>query len=400
MIDCREKLYLIKKGTTLYFNKSGYNNYFEYYNRTYPFMVNKIFKDEKNNFKVELISSYHFCRKADPKFKKLDNENFKNTIIVSLKEIGTKYKVKNQYFTEYIYLKVCRETNLDEFCFILSANVLLKQNDINIRKITEFCDSNISEPILEDFYLKPVIDKLLIDIIFEDDKFDCDFYENVAEDESEIEINKNRFNIYSNIIELDRYGVNEIDINEIDNIYYFINYYPKEICQEHNNSYYWANYNKVINFKKGYATPYDNPQYYFRYCLNKHISGLVDEWIVCSVPGHDQVGTLDNAVNKMLRNFRWDKNLIIRPDLILRSEAEICAKHDKMYGDRDYLRDLQTLALNKEYDLKDKNVIVIDDVVTSGSTFIAVKKLLLDAGVKRIMCFALASTVNKIEFYK
>ena len=145
---------------------------------------------------------------------------------------------------------------------------------------------------------------------------------------------------------------------------------------------------------------YDNPQNYFRFCLNKHISGLDDEWIVCSIPGHDRVGTLNNPVNNMLKNFKWDKNLIIRPDLLMRSEAEICAKHDKMYGDRNYLRDLQTLVLNDDYDLKGKNVIVIDDVATSGSTFVAVKKLLLDAGVKRIMCFALASTVTKMDIYR
>lgn len=416
-----EMSYLIKKGTTLYVYKNY--SYFDNDIRKYPFVVKRIFKDEKKeSYKVEFVSFYYFCYQVDPRLKKFEYEplNFyyKKSYIVSLDDIGTKYKVKDQINTEFVNLRIYKDATIygnDGYCLELTASKMFRKNNVNTSSIIHFFECDIkSIPILKDYYTDPDTELSLLNLLddkvpeyketkIEFKKSSNDFLKkSKIEDTSHTNIfnnttfkNTDRFLPYCNIIELDRNGINSININEINNIYYFTKYYPKDICEEYNNPYYWKDYNRVIDFKNGKFTDTDSPERYFKFCLNKHLSSLSEEWIVCSMPGHAQVQSTKNPVNNMLKNYKWNKNLIIVPDVFIRIKAENYAKHDKMYGERDYTKDLKTLAINSKHNLKGKNVIVIDDVVTSGSSFIAAKKLLLDVGVNKIMFFALARTVNR-----
>lgn len=66
-------------------------------------------------------------------------------------------------------------------------------------------------------------------------------------------------------------------------------------------------------------------------------------------------------------------------------------------GDRSIWVHLNSIGVKNSDLIKDKNVILIDDVTTTGNSMMACQKLLLDAGAKSVRCIALGKTVDEYQ---
>lgn len=185
---------------------------------------------------------------------------------------------------------------------------------------------------------------------------------------------------------------NTFDLSEKSNIYYFHNYfnynYVRDMTSDDNRK---KNTVRILEFKKGYTSTYT----YYRKCL-ECLETLYGEWIMCSIPGHKQINTDDNPMNDFLSSINFGERFRIEPGLIKRSE-ETLAKHEGGYGDRTVEKDLKTLVIS-DSNVYNKNVIVFDDVTTTGSSLSAAKYLLYEKGAKNVICIAFAKTYERPFF--
>ena len=65
-------------------------------------------------------------------------------------------------------------------------------------------------------------------------------------------------------------------------------------------------------------------------------------------------------------------------------------KHDGGYRDID--KEIDSLSIQNEHIIKNKTVIVLDDITTSGVSMKAAINILEDAGAKKVYGFAIAKT--------
>lgn len=186
---------------------------------------------------------------------------------------------------------------------------------------------------------------------------------------------------------------NSIDVDEKSNIYYFHNYfnysYVKYMDSDDNRR---RNTCRILDFKKGYISGYT----YYKRCLSCFDS-LSGNWIICSIPGHDQVNSTINPMNNFLESANFDSNFHIEEKLIIRTKKAL-AKHEGSYGDRTIEKDLESLDISN-IDVYNKNIIVFDDVTTTGSSLSAAKYLLYKKGAKHVVCIAFAKTFDKPYHY-
>lgn len=76
--------------------------------------------------------------------------------------------------------------------------------------------------------------------------------------------------------------------------------------------------------------------------------------------------------------------------------------HNVIKGDKDLNRQINSLSIKSDLlgnlMIKDKDVLIIDDVVTSGVSFEASKAIIAQYSPKSITCLALARTYNSFNF--
>ncbi len=63
-------------------------------------------------------------------------------------------------------------------------------------------------------------------------------------------------------------------------------------------------------------------------------------------------------------------------------------------GKRDITIELNSIKVNEQHLIKEKTVILLDDIKTTGNSFSACEKLLLDAGAFKVVKLALGKTVQ------
>lgn len=192
------------------------------------------------------------------------------------------------------------------------------------------------------------------------------------------------------------YNIN-INPNE-DCIYYYVKYFKwADVKDLPKDSQKLKNHNLIYEFKNDiYRTT--NPLYYFKKCIENSLT-MKDEWYICVIPAHNQVGNNHkNNMTKLIDKCNLTSNYHKQYDIIIRTKETVAKHNVSEYGTRDYNKDLQVLTINPTRDLKGKNVIVFDDVSTSGASMKAAEILLKNAGANNVVCIALGKTMGD-DFY-
>ena len=187
----------------------------------------------------------------------------------------------------------------------------------------------------------------------------------------------------------------KIDVDS-DLIYYFYTYWKyddvKSLSFDDNRR---INVIRILNFKNGD----DEAFMWFRKCFRNHLEELKDKkWIICSIPSHDQTLPIPNNVDDFIKFCNLPNNMLHVPCLITR-KVVMPQKHGPSYGERTPQRDYNSYKIRKDYeDLADKNIIIFDDVTTTGSSLVAARRFLREHGAKKVVCIALGKTLDKYDY--
>lgn len=123
------------------------------------------------------------------------------------------------------------------------------------------------------------------------------------------------------------------------------------------------------------------------------------------LPKYYEIMTFDNAIfkNPNFDEITFDKNLISKlNDKSIKSlkSAIDKMKHEKYFKIKDIyvsfrkiIKNWLKLKNNLVLKIVDKNVLLIDDILTTGSTFISASKLIEDAGAKKLIGIAIVKGV-------
>lgn len=192
-------------------------------------------------------------------------------------------------------------------------------------------------------------------------------------------------------------GLDDID-KEGNIIYYLYDYYKKWWKEEYpNKTYYSDNFFAFMAIKnRNYSL--ENNALNFPAALCNFLKIFKEEdWVVCTVPGHKKTDNATNGVFDVLCQTYKGKNIVVRNTIIQRI-VDIEKKAIDPHRNFDYRNDMHSIAIEPGYDVTGKNIIVIDDITTTGCSLIACRNLLLSTGAKRVVLLALGKTKEQ-DFY-
>ena len=84
-----------------------------------------------------------------------------------------------------------------------------------------------------------------------------------------------------------------------------------------------------------------------------------------------------------------------------RTDASVClvrhtvAHPSSFWGDRSISKHLESIWVTNDSRIVSEEVLLIDDIVTTGNSLTACKKLLLDRGAADVVCLALGVTKKR-----
>ena len=151
---------------------------------------------------------------------------------------------------------------------------------------------------------------------------------------------------------------------------------------------------RILNLKDGPDFPeFDHAVRFFKDAIAKAFptfeSNVWSRCVLCVVPSHDPSRTLSGVhylADKLVGDGRLDGI-----GSLLRFQ-KVSKQADG--GGRGVLRHLESVEVNLNYlpDLGRYPILLLDDVTTTGSSLLACRKLLLRAGVRRVVPLALGET--------
>ncbi len=116
---------------------------------------------------------------------------------------------------------------------------------------------------------------------------------------------------------------------------------------------------------------------------------LAKDIAICAVPSHDCQKTYSG-----IRTIGQRLALAGRVDAtgcLVRERSVDKAAHG---GERSVEVHLSSISVHDSELIRDKEILLLDDVTTTGSSLIACQQLLLKAGARRVKCLALAKTAR------
>lgn len=111
-------------------------------------------------------------------------------------------------------------------------------------------------------------------------------------------------------------------------------------------------------------------------------------WIIATVPGHDPE-KIESGIRALGQSLAKEYEVEDGTGILRRIK-----KIEKLSqgGDRSVQVHLQSVMVNTPDYIRGRSILLIDDVMTTGNSLIACRKLLLDAGAERVQCLALGRT--------
>jgi predicted amidophosphoribosyltransferase len=125
---------------------------------------------------------------------------------------------------------------------------------------------------------------------------------------------------------------------------------------------------------------------YFFHQLDREICKNVS---ICVVPSHVEGKTNNSGIADLVRRLA-NNGRIDKVDLLFRSKTI-----DKLAygGSRDIKMQLDSIEVNQALSINGENVLIVDDVTTSGTSLEACKKILLNNGAERVAMLALGQSI-------
>ncbi len=192
-------------------------------------------------------------------------------------------------------------------------------------------------------------------------------------------------------------GISFVDV-ESNIIYYLFDYYKKWWVDTYpNNNFYKDNFFTFMAIKKRNYSPYSRPLNFpgALYNFLKLFSNN-EVWFICTVPGHEKTTNISNGVSDIIEMVKLRQNFVFRSTIIQRKYT-VDKKATSSFGrNNDYRVDMKSLTIEDGFNVIDKNIIVVDDITTSGSTLISCRNILMDARAKRVVLIALGKTKEQM----
>lgn len=168
-----------------------------------------------------------------------------------------------------------------------------------------------------------------------------------------------------------------------------------------------ANLNQIIKLGKYHSHGVQNPNFdvfsqkirnikhdkpvvddiiYFTEELRNIISDT-EKYVICVIPKHT-IGTAPSGIRTIAKRL-CNPPIIDGTDVIFRSKE---TDKKSSGGSRDKNFEIESLSVKNDYIVKDQQVLLLDDVSTSGSSLRAGKHILVNAGAKLVAMYALGLT--------
>ncbi|MGG7060153.1 phosphoribosyltransferase family protein [Clostridium nigeriense] len=181
-------------------------------------------------------------------------------------------------------------------------------------------------------------------------------------------------------------------------IYFIDEYYPYWITDSNNqkikNTYFEKGKGKYILSLK------NNKKDGIEYYTNKLISILlykiknINEFDVITYVPSSKKDKNNLGLEKVLKNICDNYNHLEFKRCLNRIES---IEKLATGGNRNKEIHVKTIDINDSKEIKDKNIIIIDDVTSTGNSMIACKQKLKDAGANKVACLSLSKTYNNLE---
>ncbi|MCX5842705.1 MAG: phosphoribosyltransferase [Deltaproteobacteria bacterium] len=112
-----------------------------------------------------------------------------------------------------------------------------------------------------------------------------------------------------------------------------------------------------------------------------------DEYVICVMPSHKK-GTKPTGIRRIAKELCSPP--VINGTNVLSRKFELQKKSTG--GARDLQKEIESLTVEDKGVIKDKQVLLIDDVTTSGTSLVAGRMVLKNAGAELVALFALGKT--------
>jgi predicted amidophosphoribosyltransferase len=166
-------------------------------------------------------------------------------------------------------------------------------------------------------------------------------------------------------------------------IYYIGSYYPisKGDSSDHSSRNFTT---KILALKKGYEIDY------FAYLLESEYLDLNSQICIAVIPSHDP-NKLESGVTLVARKLARNRNIFNAIGCLRRTVNKGKLSSGK---DRSLKINLDSLEVANSSLIENKNILLLDDVTTTGNSLRAGELLLKESGASSIVLLALARTVS------
>ena len=172
---------------------------------------------------------------------------------------------------------------------------------------------------------------------------------------------------------------------------WWIDHYPDK-------DFYKKSYFSFIMLKKEAHDPFRH--FKFVKAVHNFITMLDGEWIICSIPGHEKTTNESNALySQVLSKVYLNGRQTLQNTLVQRKYTVDKKSMSTTERVKDYKIEMESLKINDKINVKNKNVVIFDDITTTGCSMVAAKTLLKEAGAKNVVCVALGRTKEPMYGY-
>ena len=181
-----------------------------------------------------------------------------------------------------------------------------------------------------------------------------------------------------------------------DNIYFKFCYKPDE-----HNKPGTPSYEIIMGLKRFSQVEYKKLKNIFIFnFLKKFDNDLLDYDIIVCVPSHCMGNYNDNPLARMIEEISKIYIYVNGKKKIYTDGSQYLLRYKTVQEQKTQKKrcegtHLDSVKLKENINVNGKNIILIDDIATSGSSLRACKKILKDAGANEVICFAFGKTVKQ-----